>query len=115
MVKNARPIGILGGTFDPIHFGHLRLAFNLLQEIPLKEVRFMPCNQPLLKQAASATASQRAEMIHIAMHEQAGFILDKRELYRSTPSYMVDSLLSLREEYTDIPLCLIIGSDILSQ
>lgn len=106
-----KPIGILGGTFDPIHHGHLRIALELYQQLDLRQVRFIPCQQPVLDKTAQATTIQRVEMLKLAINNQKQFILDDRELKRNTPSYTIETLISLREEFCDIPLCLITGSD----
>lgn len=109
-------IGLLGGTFDPVHFGHLRAALECQHELQLQEIRFIPCRQPVLKKAAFAEAEQRLAMLNIAIAHQPEWRVDTRELYRKTPSYMVETLLSLRTDYPpEQSLCLIIGSDILDE
>jgi len=113
--KITHNIGILGGTFDPIHYGHLRMALTLLEILSLNEIRFIPCKQPLLKETARATTSQRLKMLQIATHNQAGFSVDERELKRNSPSYTVDTLRSIRNEHPAASLFFIIGSDILSE
>lgn len=105
------PIAILGGTFDPIHFGHLRLALEVQQQLAIQEIRFIPCQKPVLDKTALATPAQRLAMLQLAIANQPGFKIDERELQRLTPSYMVDTLLSLRQEIADQSLCLILGSD----
>jgi nicotinate-nucleotide adenylyltransferase len=104
-------IGILGGTFDPVHFGHLRVALELYQALPFEEIRFIPCGQPPHRGAPLADASARLEMLQQAIAGQDGFVIDQRELQRQGPSYMVDTLASLRAEFSDRPLCLILGVD----
>lgn len=113
--KVTHSIGILGGTFDPIHYGHLRMALTLQENLSLHEIRFIPCKQPLLKEMARATTTQRLKMLKIATKNQQGFIVDEREINRNTPSYTVDTLHSLRDENPAASLCFIIGSDILSE
>lgn len=105
-------IGIFGGTFDPIHFGHLRPALEVCQAFALSEVRFIPCGEPPHREAPVANAQQRLAMVHAAIQGQSKFKVDDREVQRSGPSYMVDTLGSLREELGDVPLCLIIGMDV---
>lgn len=108
----ARPIGVLGGTFDPIHDGHLRPALELLETLELAEVRFVPCRIPAHRGAPQVTAEQRLTLVRLATVGQPGFVTDDRELQREGPSYMVDTLTSLRDELgADTPLCLILGSD----
>jgi nicotinate-nucleotide adenylyltransferase len=105
------PIGIFGGTFDPIHYGHLRTAFELLEALSLDEVRFMPAGNPPHRDPPQADAALRAAMVQAAVAGQTGFLVDDRELNRAGPSYSVDTLASLRAEFADRPLCLIIGMD----
>ena len=107
-----RPIGILGGTFDPIHYGHLRPALELMEMLELAEVRFVPCRIPAHRGAPSITAEQRLRLVRLATAGQAGFVTDDRELPREGPSYMWDTLASLREDFgDDTPLCLMVGTD----
>lgn len=107
-----QPIGILGGTFDPIHYGHLRPALELLEILNLVEIRFIPCRIPAHRATPSITAEQRLALTKLAIAGQTGFIVDDRELRREGPSYMVDTLASLRADVgDDTPLCLILGAD----
>ncbi len=104
-------MGIFGGTFDPIHYGHLRTAFEMLQALALDEVRFIPCGDPPHRGHTYAPAEARLDMVRSAIRQQAGFVLDDREISRDGPSYSVDTLESLRAEYPDASLSLIIGMD----
>lgn len=105
-------IGLLGGTFDPIHFGHLRMAQELSDALDLSEVRFIPAAIPPLKIQPIASANERAAMLRLAIADNSKFSLDERELERSGTSYTIDTLLSLRQELgTDVSLCLLMGSD----
>lgn len=104
-------IGIFGGTFDPVHFGHLRPALEVQQVLGLQEVRFIPAGQPPHRAGPVASASQRLAMLNAAIADQPGFVVDERELQRPGPSYMVDTLTSLRSELGTEPLCLILGYD----
>ncbi len=103
--------GVLGGTFDPIHYGHLRTAFELLQALGLAEVRFVPNADPPHRRATVASAELRRRMVEVAVDGQAGFVVDDRELHRDGPSYTVDTLESLRTEHEGDSLCLIMGMD----
>ena len=105
------PIGIFGGTFDPIHFGHLRTAFELLQSLRLAELRFVPAGDPPHRGAPLADASARLAMVRAATADQPGFVVDDREIRRAGPSYTVTTLHELRAELPARPLCLIIGMD----
>ena len=104
-------IGIFGGTFDPIHHGHLRTAFEMLQALRFAEVRFMPCGDPPHRSSPFATAELRLHMVRAATAGQHGFVVDDREVQRDGPSYSVDTLSELRGEYPLQPLALIIGMD----
>ena len=105
------PIGVFGGTFDPIHYGHLRTAFELMQSLRLGEVRFMPCGTPPHREMPVAGAELRLRMVTAAIEGQAGFIIDDREIHRDGPSYSVDTLIDLRAEYPHRSICLIVGMD----
>jgi len=105
------PMGIFGGTFDPIHFGHLRTAFEMLQALRFAEVRFMPCGSPPHRGEPVADAALRLRMVRVATEGQHGFLVDDRELQRDGPSYSVDTLTALRSEYPLTPLALMIGMD----
>ena len=91
-------IGVLGGTFDPIHFGHLRLALELKQSLGLSQMRLMPCHRPVHRGEPQVSSAQRAEMIRLALLDCPELTLDERELRRDTPSYTFDTLRSLRAE-----------------
>jgi nicotinate-nucleotide adenylyltransferase len=104
-------MGIFGGTFDPIHYGHLRTAFEMLQALRFDEVRFMPCGNPPHRGETYADAEMRLEMVRVATEGQHGFVVDDRELQRDGPSYSVDTLVTLRNEYPLRPIALMIGMD----
>jgi nicotinate-nucleotide adenylyltransferase len=104
-------IGILGGTFDPIHHGHLRPAQEALQKLALTEVRFVPGGHPPHRPAPVATSAQRLAMVELAIRGVPDFRVDDRELRRAGPSYTVLTLESLRAELGGVPLCLLIGMD----
>lgn len=104
-------IGILGGTFDPIHFGHLRTALDVQQALALEQLRFIPLRDPPHRAQPFSTAAQRLAMLQAAIANQPGFCVDERELKREGKSYSVDTLRSLRADLGATPLCLILGSD----
>jgi nicotinate-nucleotide adenylyltransferase len=106
-----KPIGILGGTFDPVHCGHLRIALDALQMLGLQEVRLLPCQQSPLRDQPRVTGEQRLAMLEAAIAGEPGLVADGRELEREGRSFTVDTLQSLREDYPDAPLCLIVGMD----
>lgn len=106
------PIGILGGTFDPIHNGHLRLAQEALEQCDLAALRFIPGGTPPHREAPYASAQQRLDMVRLAVQGNPGFILDEREIRRTDPCYTVDTLTALRGELgAQQPLCLLMGGD----
>src|SRR6202167_2236649 len=107
----AEPIGLFGGTFDPIHYGHLRTAFELWQSLKLAEVRFLPTGNPPHREAPLASSELRLDMVRAAVVGQSGFTVDDREIRRSGVSYSVDTLIELRAEYPQRSLCLLLGMD----
>lgn len=105
-------LGIYGGTFDPIHYGHLRTALEVKEALRLAELRFLPCRIPPHRGTPGASPKQRLNMLELALADAGPeFAVDQRELRREGPSYMVDTLASLREESPARPLCLIVGQD----
>jgi nicotinate-nucleotide adenylyltransferase len=106
-----QPIGLFGGTFDPIHYGHLRTAFELWQELRLSEVRFMPTGSPPHREQPYATPEMRLGMVKAAVASQPAFVVDDREIRRTGVSYSVDTLTEVRKEFPDRSLCLLLGMD----
>jgi nicotinate-nucleotide adenylyltransferase len=105
------PMGIFGGTFDPIHYAHLRTAFELQQALRLKEIRFLPAGNPPHRDQPLASAQLRLQMVELATAGQPGFVVDDREVRKEGPSYSVETLGELRHEYPDRSICLIVGMD----
>ena len=109
-------IGLLGGTFNPIHNGHLRLAQELADALNFSEVRFIPSANPPHKTAPKISAQHRAAMVQLAITDHSLFKLDMRELDRAGASYTIDTLISLQEELGgSVALCLMMGSDAFSK
>lgn len=107
-----RTIGLLGGTFNPIHLGHLRMAQELAETLNLNEVRFIPSANPPHKPAPDISAEHRAAMVQLAIANNPLFTFDNRELRRTGASYTIDTLQSLRSELgADVSLVLFMGSD----
>jgi len=106
-------IGVLGGTFDPVHHGHLRLALEIHERLGLQEVRLMLAARPPHRAAPTVSPDLRLAMLQAAVAGVPGLRVDDRELRRPGPSYMVDTLQSLRDEElgTQQPLCLLLGMD----
>jgi len=110
-IRNQAVIAVLGGTFDPVHFGHLRVALEVQERLSCTEVRFVPCSTPPHRSPPVASVEQRLEMLRLATLAVSKFTVDQRELRRTGPSYTVDTLASLRDEGGTMPLVLIIGMD----
>jgi nicotinate-nucleotide adenylyltransferase len=106
-----RALGILGGTFDPIHYWHLELARELLATLPLSAVRFVPAGDPPHRAAPAASAADRLAMVSLALQGHPGLEADAREIARPGPSYSVLTLEELRAEAPSRPLALIVGAD----
>ncbi|MGQ9425065.1 nicotinate-nucleotide adenylyltransferase [Gilvimarinus sp. F26214L] len=108
-------IGLFGGTFDPVHFGHLRLALELKQHLGMDEMRLVPCHIPPHRQAPVADAEQRAHMVELAVADCPDLLVDRLELDNPEPSYSVHTLEALRAQLGPEPaLCLAMGMDSLS-
>jgi nicotinate-nucleotide adenylyltransferase len=109
-------IGILGGTFDPVHYGHLAAAQEAAAVLGLDRVLFLPANDPPHKREESVTAAaQRLAMVKLAIADNPLFDLCEIELYRSGPSYTVDTLRSLRSTLPNTELYFIVGMDSLTE
>lgn len=107
-----RAIGIFGGTFDPVHFGHIRTSLSLRERLPLEEIRYIPANAPPHRPAPHAAATQRWHMLTTVLSGIPGVTADDRELRREGLSYTVDTLEDLRAEFGEaVRLCLIVGTD----
>lgn len=105
-------LGIFGGTFDPIHLGHLRLALELKQQLSLDEMHLLPCYLPPHRAAPGASADQRVAMLQLALQDCPELQLDTRELQRDRPSYTVDTLTELRAQLgAQVSLNLCMGMD----
>lgn len=104
-------VGILGGTFDPIHHGHLRLALEMAAALELAAVRLLPLHAPPHREPPIAPPELRLRMILAAIEGQETLLADDREIKRHGISYTVDTLAELRREHAEVPLCLILGMD----
>ncbi|WP_044414045.1 nicotinate-nucleotide adenylyltransferase [Thiomicrospira microaerophila] len=107
----SKKIGIYGGTFDPIHYGHLRPALDAMHQLGLSQVRFVPCYQPVHRDQPQVSSEMRAQMLQVAIKNQPGFVLESCEIERQGPSYMVDTLRELRQRFTSDDLVLLMGMD----
>lgn len=105
-------VGVFGGTFDPVHYGHLRSGIELLERLQLDQLRFMPNAYPPHRAAPLCSAQHRAAMVELAVAGEPRLICDARELRRNGHSYTIDSLIELRAELGARPtLCLVMGCD----
>lgn len=104
-------IGVYGGTFNPVHFGHLRTALEVKELFNLQQLRLIPCRLPAHRQQPDVDAEMRLAMLQLAVSDTPELMADRRELERSGPSYMVDTLDSLRKENPHSGLVLFIGAD----
>ncbi len=109
--ENKPPIGIFGGTFDPVHFGHLRPGLEMCESLGMEQVRFIPSFIPPHRDVPSTPVRLRLEMVKQAIASEPRFVLDEREIRRRGASYMVDTLASLRLDFPVHPLCLLLGMD----
>jgi nicotinate-nucleotide adenylyltransferase len=111
-MKELKPlIGIFGGTFDPVHYGHLKPAMDVKLALGMEQVLFLPNRIPPHRETPWLSVEQRKKLLKIAIEPLSGFEMDTRELERLGKSYMVDTLASLHEDFPDFSLCLILGMD----
>ena len=107
-------LGIYGGTFNPVHFGHLRTALEIQQILNLSQVLMIPCRLPMHRPEPDTHGELRLAMLELAIAGIPGLTADRRELDREGPSYTIDTLRSLKQQYPSTPLALIIGADAFS-
>ena len=106
------PLGLFGGTFDPVHFGHLRLAEEAISQLGLGGVRWIPAGQPPHRNQPEVTARQRLEMVLRSTEKNERFSVDASEVEAAAPSYTVCTLERLRAELgSEYPLVLLVGAD----
>ena len=112
MSRTSLKVGMLGGTFDPVHLGHLRSAVEVREALGLDWLHMIPAPQPPLRNTPQVSPEQRLALLKKGIADTPGIIADGRELRREGPSYSVDTLAELRTEYgEDVPIVMIIGFD----
>lgn len=110
--KLSEPLGLFGGTFDPVHYGHLRLAEEAISQLGLGGVRWIPAGNPPHRDAPQVTAAQRLAMVLRSTADNPRFSVDPAEVEAAAPSYTVHTLERLRSELgTAQPLVLLLGAD----
>lgn len=103
---------IYGGTFDPIHYGHIKTALDVQNTFHFEHFIFLPCKKPVLKEPSQASSEQRISMLKLGLLPYPAFTVDLREMNRNTPSYMVDTLKSYRKEQGNtVSITLLLGTD----
>src|SRR6266571_3415043 len=110
--RKLKKIGIYGGSFDPIHHGHLILAREAREALDLEKVIFVPAAvSPFKGRAAAANGNVRLKMLHAAIEREEGFAIDDCELRRLPPSWTIDTVLEIRKREADSDIYLLIGED----
>ena len=104
-------IGVYGGSFDPIHLGHLKTAKFIKHELGLNRMLLLPCNQPVHRQPLHYTASQRLEILNLGLKDFSELEVDTSEIDRGGDSYMIDTLKNLKIKLNNESICLVIGMD----
>ena len=104
-------IGIYGGSFDPVHLGHLKTATSLKTELKLDHLFLLPCCEPVHKDGLKYSSNDRLKMLNLSLDNFSTLEIDSREILRGGGSYMIDTLHELKQIYKDEPICLIIGMD----
>ncbi len=104
-------IGVYGGSFDPVHFGHLKTANSIKNELNFERLFLLPCFEPVHKNSLHYSSIERLKMLSLAIKEFPSLEIDTREIDRGGSSFMIDTLIELLEEYKENNICLIIGMD----
>ena len=105
-------VGIFGGTFDPIHYGHLRIAEEIVKTAGLQKLYFVPAGMPRLRHSPVASPQHRVEIVRLAIQKNPDFVLDEREINRDGVSYSIDTVREFKQEFgEEIRLCFVLGAD----
>ncbi len=111
MTRSTQAIGIFGGTFDPVHYGHLRAALEAMERLHLQDFRLLPAGTPPHRASTFASADHRLAMLKLALSRYPELQVDDREVRREGSSYMVDTLGEIRREEGEAPILMMIGQD----
>jgi nicotinate-nucleotide adenylyltransferase len=111
MTQSTQAIGIFGGTFDPVHYGHLRAALEAMERLHLQDFRLLPAGTPPHRANTFASADHRLAMLKLALSRYPELQVDDREVRREGSSYMVDTLSEIRREAGEAPILMMIGQD----
>jgi len=107
-----RPIGLFGGTFDPIHYGHISIAEQLMDVLKLHAMHFIPNKHPWHRDHPVTQTAHRLAMVRIATAKNPTFIVNDIEIKRPGPTYTIDTITNIRKQIPDQPLCLVLGKDV---
>ena len=110
-VDNKKRIGLFGGTFDPVHFGHLRPAVEIAELYDLETLYVMPSHRPAHRGPTGASSKQRIEMLTMAVETAPRLVVDAREALRDEPTYTFDTLSQIKEEQPDVTIIFFLGMD----
>ena len=111
VTRSTQAIGIFGGTFDPVHYGHLRAALEAMERLQLQDFRLLPAGTPPHRASTFASADHRLAMLKLALSRYPELQVDDREVRREGSSYMVDTLGEIRREEGEAPILMMIGQD----
>ena len=106
-----QPLGIFGGTFDPIHIGHIEPVIEAAQQVNIEKIALLPCHIPTHKVISKTASHHRLEMVKLICQQYPIFYPDDREIKRGKPTYSIDTLREFRQQYPSRPLCFFIGMD----
>ena len=110
-MRKDKAIGIFGGTFDPVHFGHLRAATEAKEKLAIQDFRLLPAGNPPHRKGTYANGCHRLAMLRLAVADHPDIAVDDREVQRGGASYMADTLQDIRHQSGDYPLLLFVGQD----
>ena len=112
--KTQSPLALLGGSFDPIHYGHIKPALEAAKQLNINEIHLLPNRVSPLKQHSTVNERHKLQMLKLVVAQYGQFQIDARELTQPQPNYTINTLKSIRAEIGDRPLCFIMGYDSLA-